>query len=187
MEIEKTSEAPSKKLEFYIDNPGTGLKKIDFNIITNKDEMDDLNNDIRDHYNNDLTDDVYNNIDHDNEDQKRTTHNNLYTLADNKLQLRSDLKDLDWNSTDSHEGELIIAYYNKVGIKTLCLRAFYALYDKPNKESNGHLIYRLATDQIEFTKDYQTVPVPEDLDAMICETELYEKNIKSMILIQSNQ
>ena len=40
--IEMTSETPSKKLEFYIDNPETGLKKIDFNIITNTDEIDDL-------------------------------------------------------------------------------------------------------------------------------------------------
>ena len=44
-EIEKTSETPSKKLEFYIDNPETGLKKTDFNIITNNDEIDDMNDD----------------------------------------------------------------------------------------------------------------------------------------------
>ena len=121
-EIEKTSETPSQKLKFYIDNPKTGLKKIDFNIITNKDEIIDLNDNIRDHYNNDLTDDMYNNIDHNNVDQKQTTHNSIYTLADNKLQLSSDLEDLDWNSTDSHKGELIIAYDNLVGNKTLCTR-----------------------------------------------------------------
>ena len=84
-EIEKTSETPLKKLEFYIDNPKTGLKKTDFNVIINKDETNDLNNDIRNHYHNDLTDDMYNNIDHDNPDQKQTTHNSFYTLADNKL------------------------------------------------------------------------------------------------------
>ena len=93
-EIEKTSETPSKKLEFYIDNPETGLKKTDFNIITNKDEIDDMNNDNRDHYNNDLTDDMYNNIDHNNVDQKQTNHNSLYTLTNNKLQLNSDLENL---------------------------------------------------------------------------------------------
>ena len=64
-EIEKTSETPSKKLEFYIDNPETGLKKTDFNIITNNDEIDDMNDDNRDHSNNDLSDDVYSHIDHD--------------------------------------------------------------------------------------------------------------------------
>ena len=84
-----------KKLEFYIDNPETGLKKTDFNIITNKDEIDDLNGDIRDHHNNDLTYNVYNNIDHNNVDWKQTNHNSLYTLANNKLQLSSDLEDLD--------------------------------------------------------------------------------------------
>ena len=89
---------------------------------------------------------------------------NVYTITDNKLQSSSDLEDLDWDSTDSHEGELIIAYDNKVGNKTLCPRTFYALYVKPNQEGNGHLIYRLDMDQIVVTKDYQTVPVPEDLD-----------------------
>ena len=86
-----------------------------------------------DHSSNDLTDDMYNNIDHHNVDHKQTNHNSLYTLADNKLQLSSDLKDLDWNSTDSHKGELAIAYDNKVGTKTLCPRAFYALHVKLNE------------------------------------------------------
>ena len=167
-EIEKTSEIPLKKLEFYIDNPETGLKKTDFNIITNYDEIDDMNNDNRDHPNIDLTDDMYNNVDHNNVDQKQTNHNSLYTLADNKLQLSSDLEDLDWNSTDSHKGELIIAYDNKVEYKTLRPRAFYALYVKQNKKGNKHLIYRLSTDQIVVTKNYQTVPVSEDLIDMIC-------------------
>ena len=36
------------------------------------------------------------------------------------------------------------------------------------------MIYRLATDQVVITKDYQTVPVPKDLDDTICETEPYE-------------
>ena len=69
-EIEKTSETPSKRLEFYIDNPKTGLKKTDFNIITNNNEINDMNNNIRNHSNNDLLDDMYSNIAHDNVDQK---------------------------------------------------------------------------------------------------------------------
>ena len=76
-DIEKTSETPSKKLEFYIDNPETYLKKTDFNIITNNDEIDDMNDDNRDHSNNDLLDDMYSHIDHDNIDWKQTNHNNL--------------------------------------------------------------------------------------------------------------
>ena len=69
-EIEKTSETPLKKLEFYIDNPETGLKKTDFNIITNNNEINDMNDNIRAHSSNDLTDDMYNNIDLHNVDQK---------------------------------------------------------------------------------------------------------------------
>ena len=87
----------------------------------------------------------------------------MYTLADNKLQLSSDLEDFDWNSTNSHKGELIIAYNNKVRYQTLQPRTFYTLYVKPNKEGNGHLMYRLSTDQIVVTKVYQVVPVPEDI------------------------
>ena len=88
----------------------------------------------------------------------------LYTLATIKLQLSSDLEDLDWNSTKSHKRELIIAYNNKVGNKTLCSKTFYVLYVKPNQEGNGYLVYRLDMDQIVVTKDYRTVSVPEDLD-----------------------
>ena len=111
-EIEKTPETHSKKLEFNIDKPETSLKKIDFNIINNFDEIDDKNVNIMVHASNDLTNDMYNNIDHHNVDQKETNHNRLYTLADNELQLSLDLEDLDWNSTASHKGELIIAYDN---------------------------------------------------------------------------
>ena len=46
-EIKKTSETPSKK-EFYIDNLETSLKKTDFNIITNNNEINDMNDDNRD-------------------------------------------------------------------------------------------------------------------------------------------
>ena len=64
-------------------------------MITNKDEIHDLNADIRNHYNNDLTDNMYNSINHNNVDQKQTTHTSLYTLADHKLQLSSELEDFD--------------------------------------------------------------------------------------------
>ena len=54
-EIKKISETLLKKLKFYIDNPETGLKKTDFNVITNNDKIDDMNNNNRDDSNNDLT------------------------------------------------------------------------------------------------------------------------------------
>ena len=173
-EIEKTSETPSKKLEFNIDNPETGLKKTDFNTITNNDEIDDMNDNISDHSSDDSKGDMYNSIDHNNVDQKQTNHNSLYTLADNKLKLSSALENLGWNTTDSQEGELIITYNSNVGNKTLRQKAFYVLYVKLNEEGNRHLIYRLATDQIVVTKNYQTVPVPENLVDTICETDPYE-------------
>ena len=97
-----------------------------------------MNNNIRDHSNNDLPDNMYNNIDHDNVDWKQTNHNSLYTLAKNKLQLSSDLEDLNQNSTGSHKGELINVYDNKVRYKTLHQRAFYApLYVKLNDKGKG--------------------------------------------------
>ena len=107
-----------KKLEFNIDKPETSLKKIYFNIINTNDEIDDMNDDKMVHPSNDLTDDMYNNINHHNIHQKQTNHNILYTLANNELQLSSDLEDqnegVDWNSTNSHKGELVLAYDNKV-------------------------------------------------------------------------
>ena len=47
------------------------------------------------------------------------------------------------------------------------------MYVRPNDDGNGHLIYRLSTDQILVTKEYQSVPVPEDLIEAISETESY--------------
>ena len=38
------------------------------------------------------------------------------------------------------------------------------------------MIYRLSKDQIVVTKDYQTVPIPEDLVGMICKSDQYENN-----------
>ena len=92
-EIEKTPETHPKKLEFNIDKPKTGLKKIDFNIIVDNDEIGDMNDDKIVHPSDDLADDVYNNIDYHNVQQEQTNHNSLYTLADNELQLSSDLED----------------------------------------------------------------------------------------------
>ena len=60
-EIEKTSETHPKKLEFNINKPETGLKKIDFNIIVNNNEIDDMNDNKIVYPSDDLTDDVYNN------------------------------------------------------------------------------------------------------------------------------
>ena len=80
---------------------------------------------------------------------------------------------VDWNNTNSHKGELVIAYDNKVGNRTLCQRVFYALYLRPNDDGNGHLIYRLSTDHILVTKEYQSVPVSEDLIEATSKTESY--------------
>ena len=174
------------KKEFYIEDPETGLKKTDLNIITNNDEINDMNNNNMDYPNNDLPDEVYNHIDHDSVDLKQTNHNNLYTLADNELQLSYDLGDLDWSSTDSHKGELIIVYDNKVRYKTLQPRAFYVLYIKPNEKGSRHLIYRLSTDQIVVTKEYQTVPLPEDIGNTLfeshpCKNKSQVKNVDTII------
>ena len=112
-EIEKTSETPSKKLEFNIKKPETSLKKTDFNIITNNDEINDMNNNKMDCHSDNPTNNVYSNINHKNVQQERTTHNSLYHLANSELQLNYDLEDLyrtdDWKSTNSHKGELVIA------------------------------------------------------------------------------
>ena len=97
---------------------------------------------------------MYSNIAHDNVDQKQTTNHNLYTLTDNKLQLSSDLEDLDWDSTNNHKSYLTIAYNNEVWNKVLCLRTFYVLYVEPNQKGNGHLVHSLDKDQIVATKDY---------------------------------
>ena len=61
-EIEKTPEIHPKKLEFNIDKPETGLKKIDFNINVNVNEIDDMNNEKVFHPSGDLTNDDYSNI-----------------------------------------------------------------------------------------------------------------------------
>ena len=84
-EIEKTSETPSKKLEFYINNSETGLKKTDFNIITNNNEIDNINEDKMNYHNDNPTNVVYSNINHKKLQQERTTYDSPYHLADYKL------------------------------------------------------------------------------------------------------
>ena len=69
----------------------------------------------------------------------------------------------DWKSTNSHKGELVIAYNNTSGNNTLHPKVFYALYIKPNGDGNGHLLFKLLTDQIIVIIKYQSVSVPEDL------------------------
>ena len=162
-QIEKISETPSKKLKFNIDKPETGLKKTDFNIITNNDEIDDMNNNKMNWHCDHPTNDVYCNINHKNVQQEQTTQNSLYRLTDSELQLNYNLEDPyrtdDWKSTNSHKGELVIAYNNKVGNKTLYPRVFYTLYIKPNDIGNGYLMHRLSTNQILVTKEYQSVHI----------------------------
>ena len=51
---------------------------------------------------------------------------------------------------------------------------YYALYIRPSDNGNGHLIYRLSTDQILVTKEYQSVHVPEDLIEAINKTNSYD-------------
>ena len=97
-EIEKTPETHLKKLEFNIDKPEIGLKKIDVNIITNNDEIDNMNNNKLFYSSDNLTNDMYSNTNHQNIQQEQTTHNSVYTLANYKLKLSSDLEDP--NETD---------------------------------------------------------------------------------------
>ena len=108
--------------------------------------------------------------------------NSLYTLANNKFLLNSDLEDLneanDWKSTNSHKGELVIAYNTKAGNNTLCPRVFYVLYIEPNDDGNGRLIYKLSTDYILVTMEYQSVPVPEDLIKTMNETDSSDNYIQ---------
>ena len=110
---------------------------------------------------------MYSNINHKIVQQKHTTPNSIYTLANYKLQLNSDLETLngtdDWKSTNSRKNELIFAYNNKAGNNTLHPKKFYALYIKLNGDNNGHLIYHLSRDKIVVTMNYQSVPITEDL------------------------
>ena len=55
---------------------------------------------------------------------------------------------------------------------------FYALYIKPSDNNSGHLIYRLSTGQILVTKEWQSVPVSEDLIEAISKTDSYNNKIQ---------
>ena len=121
-----------------------------------------------------------------NRSRLQCTHTSLYHLADSKLQLNYDLEEWyktdDWKSTNSHKDKLVIAYDNKVGNRTLHPRVFYALYIRPNNIRHGHLIYRLSTYQILVTKEYQSVPVSDDLIEATKKTNSYDNRIKVMHL-----
>ena len=84
-EIEKTPETHPEKLEFNIDKPETGLKKIDFKIIINNNEIDDIINNKMDYHSNNPTNDVYNKINHKSVKQEHTTYSILYRLSNSKL------------------------------------------------------------------------------------------------------
>ena len=52
------------------------------------------------------------------------------------------------------------------------------MYIKPNKDGNGHLIYKLYTDQILVTMKYQSVPVPEDIIKAMKGTDSFDNKIQ---------
>ena len=119
-----------------------------------------MNNNKIVHSSDDLADDMCSNINYQDVQQEQINYNSLYTLAENELQLSSDLEDPneadDWKSTNSHKGELVkyIAYNTTTGINELCPRIFYALCIGPSNNGNGHLIYRISTNQILVTMKY---------------------------------
>ena len=79
-EIKKTPEAHPKKLEFSIDKSETDLKKIDFNINDNDDEIDDMNDKEEVYPSDDLTDHECSNIgDHKTQHER---NNDFYTQRD---------------------------------------------------------------------------------------------------------
>ena len=85
-EIEKTPEIHPKKLEFIIEKPETGLKKIYFNTNVNDNEINDMNDKEVVHSSNDLTDDDYNNIeDHETQHKQTNQKNRYYNCVGNKL------------------------------------------------------------------------------------------------------
>ena len=158
------------------------MKKIDFNIITNNNEINDMNDNKMVCPSDNLANDVQSNTNNQNVQQEQTTYNSLYTLANYKLQLNSDLEDQnetnDWKSTNSHNSELIIAYDNKARNNTLHPKVFYTLYIKPNGDNNGHLIYDLWRDKVIVATNYQSVPVPADLFEPMNRTESSNNKIQ---------
>ena len=95
--------------------------------------------------------------------------------------MSSDLEDRneanDWKNTNSHEGELVIAYDTNAGNNRLRPRIFYELYMGPNDDGNVNLIYKLSTDQTLLTMKYQAVPVPKDLIKVMNKTDASNNKI----------
>ena len=142
-----------------------------------------MNNDKILYPSDDLTDNVHNTIDYHNVWQEQTNYNSRYTLANNQLQLNSNLEDTnetnDWKNTKSHEGELVIAYNINAENNKLRSRILYILSIGPNNDCNRHLIYKLSTDQILVAMKYQSVLIPRNLMDTMNKTD--SLNIKIQI------
>ena len=149
LEIEKTPEPHPKKLEFNIDKSEAGLKKIDFNIAVNDDEIDEQNDNKVVHPSDDITADDYSNIEDRGIQQEQTNYNSVYTIVDNKLQSNCHLEDQnktnDWKITNNHEGKIVIAYNTNTANNTLHSRTLYVIYIGPDDNSNDHLIFKPST------------------------------------------
>ena len=134
------------------------------------------------HPSDDIADDICSNSKGHKIIEEQTNHTSLYTLANNKLQLSYHLEDPnkanDWKRTNSYKGELVIAYNRNTRNNALHPGIFYALYIGPNDNGNGHLIYKLSTDQIVVTMKYQSVLVPKDLIKAMNETDLSDNKIQ---------
>ena len=92
-DIEKTHETHPKHLEFNINKPEAGLKKIDVNIIVNDNDINDVKNNKVIHPSDNLTADDYSNIDDHEIQQERTNHNRFYIFVNNQLQSSAHLED----------------------------------------------------------------------------------------------
>ena len=144
------------------------MKKIDFKINVNDNEIDDIDNVEAVHQSDDLTDDECSNIeDHETQHERTNQNNSFYTLVDNKLQFSPHLGDLnktyDWKTTNNHEGEIVMDYNTNAGSNTLYPRIFNALYIGQNNNCIGHLIFKLSTRQILTKMKYKPVPMPGNL------------------------
>ena len=160
------------------------MKKIDFNNNVNDDEIDGMNDRKVVHSSNDQRNDDYSNIKNHKIYQKQTIRNNsFYTIVNNKLKLKSHLEDPnktnDWNTTNSHEGELVMAYNNNNGNNTLRPRTFYVLYIGQYKNGNGHLIFKLSMKQILVIMKYQPIYTPEDIIEAINDEDLFNNKIQN--------
>ena len=71
-----------------------------------------------------------------------------------------------------------MTYNTNAGNNSLCPRIICVLYIRPNNDGNGHLIYKLSTDQILVTMKYQSVPLPEDLIKAMNKTDSSDNKIQ---------